>query len=224
MAKKKKPKLSYELIQPESEVGAPMYELLHMLVDAHHEHLTHAKIALAFNRTWNSDTDGRITLGKCKKVSQLDRELHPYDFVIIVSEDFWINPQVTPKQRQALLDHELMHAGVRLDADGDPKLDAKGRILYRIRKHDLEEFRDIGSRYGCWKGDLEEMYKALREQKDRPLLLEVEAPPAELERIGDAIEKLRTPAPGVHLKSMTFGGTTINFDPAKDANHGKPSH
>jgi hypothetical protein len=89
-----------------------MYERLYRIVADHHEDLdrTNVRIALAWATSWKPDVDGRLTLGKCKKATDLDRELAPYDFVILLNRDFWQNPRVTDVQRQALLDHELMHA------------------------------------------------------------------------------------------------------------------
>lgn len=164
MKKPKRPKtVSYTLIPPDSDIGRPMYERLYALVDEHHADLsnTNVRIALAWCTSWKPDVDGRITLGKCKKASDLDRELAPFDFVILLSRDFWQNPRVTDVQRQALLDHELMHAAVSFDENGETKVDERGRTAYRIRKHDLEEFADIGTRYGVWKSDIEAFVQAL---------------------------------------------------------------
>lgn len=44
MKEAKPKKLSYELIQPESETGAPMYAMLEELVDQHHEDLARAAV------------------------------------------------------------------------------------------------------------------------------------------------------------------------------------
>jgi hypothetical protein len=68
-------KVSYELISPDSTVGEPVYRLLRELVGAHHEHLKDARIALAWCTSWRPDVDGRVTLGKCRRASDLDREL-----------------------------------------------------------------------------------------------------------------------------------------------------
>src|SRR3990167_4639918 len=106
-----KPKrVSYELIAPRSHSGEPMYQLLFAELGAHHGHLKEARITLAWNTSWKPDVDGRVTLGKCKKASDLDRELADYDFVILLRRDFWESPIVSDAQRLALLDHELMHA------------------------------------------------------------------------------------------------------------------
>ena len=155
--------LSYVLISQTSDIGVPMYERLYSIIDEHHEDLsrTNVRVALAWATSWKADVDGRLMLGKCKKASELDRELAPFDFVILLNRDFWQNPRVDDVQRTALIDHELMHAAVAYDEHGDPKVDERGRTCYRIRKHDLEEFADIAARYGCWKRDIEEFARAL---------------------------------------------------------------
>jgi hypothetical protein len=168
MRKRKKPgapkEVHYELIPRVSDVGEPMYALLDRILTTHHgdRDLGEVRIALAWCTSWKPDVDGRITLGKCKKATDLDRELAPWDFVILLQQEFWQNLRVTDHQRAALLDHELMHAAVKYDPEtGEPVIDARGRIVYRLRKHDIEEFADIVTRYGCYKHDLEQFAAAL---------------------------------------------------------------
>lgn len=162
--KLKRPKaVAYVLIPEKSDIGRPMYEQLFAIVDEYHQELSasNVRIALAWSLAWKPDVDGRLTLGKCKKASDLDRELAPYDFVILLNRDFWQNPRFTDLQRKALLDHELLHAAIAYDENGEGKVDERGRTVYRIRKHDLEEFSEIASRYGCWKKDIEDFARAL---------------------------------------------------------------
>lgn len=161
---KKPKKVAYRFIPPDVGAGPALYALLRDLVDAHHPELADAKIALAWNRSWQPDVDGRVTLGQCKKVGDLEREvadLAGYDFIIILRQVFWDDEMVTDQQRRALLDHELCHAAVKLDEHGDPVIDERGRTVYRLRKHDVEEFTAISERYGCWKSDLEAFARAL---------------------------------------------------------------
>jgi len=162
--KPKQPKsVHYVLIPEKSDVGKPMYERLYALVDEHHPELSQAnvRIALAWATSWKADVDGRLTLGKCKKATDLDRELAPFDFVILLNRDFWQNPRVTDVQRRALLDHELCHAAVAYDENREPKVDDRGRTVFRTRKHDLEEFREIVERHGCWKSDVEDFARSI---------------------------------------------------------------
>ena len=161
MAKSKKA-VVYELIGRSEVIGAPMYALLDELVAEHHADIRHARIGLAWAKAWKADKDGRLTLGKCKKASDLDRELAEYDFIILLNQNFWTSALTEDKQRAALLDHELCHAAVCVDKYGDPIEDERGRKVYRIRKHDIEEFAQIVERYGCYKRDLERFAESIR--------------------------------------------------------------
>jgi hypothetical protein len=183
MAKKaaKAPKVSYTLLLREEHEAD--YQRLDALVEAHHDDIRGASIALAWCNSWRADPDGIKTLGKCKKASALDRELHIYDFVILLNQDFWTHELTTDLQRDALLDHELCHATVKEDKFGDPLRDERHRIIYRIRKHDLEEFACIVERHGLWKRDLETFAQALRRSADQPKLPMEQAPPASAPRM-----------------------------------------
>ena len=129
-----------------------MYETLRELIAKHHDHLAEARIALVWRAGWKKSKDGQIILGKCKKASDYDRTFAEYDFVILLNEKVY--PSLSGKQQLALLDHELCHAAVRFDKHGNSK--------YRIRKHDLEEFRSVVERHGCYKADIEEFVKSVR--------------------------------------------------------------
>lgn len=164
-------KVSYTLIPRESETGARIYAMLDDLVAQHHDVLTDARIALAWCTSWRPDVDGRVILGKCKKASDLDRELVAFDFIILLSQSFWQSLSVTYEQRRALLDHELSHASVKLSQEtGEPERDERGRVVYRIRKHDLEEFAAVVERNGLYKKDLETFAQALA--RHRPARVE----------------------------------------------------
>lgn len=159
--KGKKPKtVSYELIPREGRIGPRMYTVLDDLVGAHHEELAFARIGLAWCKSWKPDVDGRVTIGKCKKASDLDRELAAFDFIILLSPTFWDGAD--ENGQRALLDHELSHATLKHGADGEPVEDERGRRVYRIRKHDLEEFAAVVERHGCYKRDLEAFAVALQ--------------------------------------------------------------
>jgi hypothetical protein len=155
-------KVHYALIDPENEAGAVIYARMRALISAHHDELRDARIALAWNTQWKPDVDGRCTLGMCKRASDLDRELTGFDFVIILRREFWDSPLVGEQQRNALLDHELMHATISLDKDGEPKVDERGRVVYRLRKHDIEEFGAVVARWGLYKRDLEWFVKQVQ--------------------------------------------------------------
>lgn len=178
MARRGQPKpkkVPYELIGRDDE--PEMYQRLGALVNEHHRHLKDARIGLAWCDKWKRSVDGRLTLGMCRKASDLDRELADFDFLILVNRTFWQSGEVSAAQRTALLDHELCHAEVAKDKYGDPRRDERGRKVWRLRHHDVEEFAAIIERHGCYKRDLELFAASLKkgeqarlefeEQKDR---------------------------------------------------------
>jgi hypothetical protein len=174
--KKRKAVLVKLLERKHSGKVTEAYRLMEELIDKHHTHLREAKIAIAWRFGWKPDADGRIVLGQCRKRSDLDRELgskidegEALDFVILLNHEHW-NQTLNEAQRRALMDHELTHAQVSNDTNGEPKMDENGRRVWRIRRHDLEEFKDVVSRHGCYKGDIEDFVAAAVDGLHRPLL------------------------------------------------------
>jgi hypothetical protein len=144
--------------------------LLKEVRDAHHTDTKEARIAMAWRLRTKADKDGHIVLGKCVKVSDLYREYADYDFIIVLNREFYDEPTVTKEQRIALIDHEMCHAAPTYnDETGEHEVDERGRYLFRIRKHEVEEFIEIVQRNGIWKHDLLAFAKALQEKKKAPL-------------------------------------------------------
>lgn len=137
-----------------------------------HGNLDGAKIAMAWRIGWRADADGIVCLGKCRKRGDLDRELDSFDFVILLNQEAWRGLNDT--QKRALIDHELCHAQIVNDSDGNPKYDDRDRLVCRIRKHDCEEFKCIVDRHGLWTSDLAELAQATINDATRPLLAEAE--------------------------------------------------
>jgi len=154
-----------------------------------HSHLEKARIAIAWRLDVKADRDGRLWLGQLKKASDLDRELKPFDLVILLNHYAW--DHFSQAQRHALVDHELMHAQVVIDSDGELVKDERGRQCYRTRKHDLEEFRDIVYRHGAYKEDLVDFVTMLRarEKNTQPLLDGLEEGEVEAEPMAAAAKR-----------------------------------
>lgn len=170
---KKRKKVTVQLIKEKhaGETTEP-YKILAELLSANHGHLADAKIGLAWRMGWRSNPDGILTLGQCRKRGDLDRELDGFDFVILLNKEAW--PVLNEKSKRALLDHELCHANIVIDANGEPKKNDRDRLVCRIRKHDVEEFRQIVERHGAWTQDLAKMAQAAINDSTRPLLAEAE--------------------------------------------------
>lgn len=144
------------------------YRILADLRAKEHNHLVEARIGLAWRIGWKADTDKHLQLGQVRKRGDLDRELDNFDFIIMLNEEAW--PTLNETQKRALLDHQLCHCALSLDADGTPKYNDRDRLVCRIKKHDVEEFRAIVERNGLWTQDLEEIAKAAINDAKRPLL------------------------------------------------------
>ena len=146
------------------------YQILQEVRKLHHGDTLQARIAMAWRLRTKADQGGHIVLGKCVKVSDLQREFADYDFIIVLNKEFWEEPTVTKAQRIALVDHEMMHCAPTYNGEtGEHEVDERGRYLFRTRSHDVGEFIDIIRRNGIWKHDLLEFAKVLQEKKKAPM-------------------------------------------------------
>ena len=150
------------------------YRLMEDLIDKHHSHLKDAKMAICWRFGWNQDADGRLSLGRAKKASDLDRALKEYDFAILLNWEAWNKGGLDQAQKAAVIDHELCHCQVVVDRNGETKTDEEGRTVYRVRKHDVEEFKDVVSRHGLYTSELASLAEAGIKDSKRPLLTELE--------------------------------------------------
>lgn len=154
------------------------YKVLAQVRDKWHPDMGYAKIGLAWRKALKADKDGHLMLGKCVKQSELTREFAAYDFIIVLNREVWMDLGFSAEKKLALVDHEMCHAAQSLDEFGMQKYDERGRAIYRSRKHDIEEFRDVVTRHGCYKRDLELFAEALLKKKAMPLLAKLDEKPA----------------------------------------------
>lgn len=159
-------KVNFELI--EDQKSEP-YKILDSVRTASHKKISEARIALAWRKELSPDADGHLVLGKCVKVSDLNKEFTEYDFIILLNEEVWNDSEFTIDKKRALVDHELCHAACAFDENNLPKYDERGRRVFRTRKHDIEEFHEVVQRHGCYKHDLEVFAEALLEKRRSPL-------------------------------------------------------
>lgn len=145
------------------------YRIMESLIDKHHEHLADAKIAIAWRFGWKPDVDGRVKLSSVKKGSDLDRELHDFDFVVCLNHEVWNESSFREEQMQAAIDHALCRMEVSKDSAGQPRIDENNRTVYRLRQPDIQEFQEVISRHGLWTADLERFAGAVQQSKSQPL-------------------------------------------------------
>ena len=145
----------------------PAYLTAEKLILEHHPDLVEAKVVLLYNTAWSVDPGGRVVLGKCKIASAADRALvGEVDVIVTLNAAFWFDEQTSSEQREALLDHELCHAHLQYDGEGEPVQDELGRLVFKLRHHDVEEFEDVIKRHGTYKRDLERFAAALLTQRE----------------------------------------------------------
>jgi len=173
MAKRGRPskpkKATIEFLPREDSAGQARepYAIMERLIATERADLVQARIGIAWRIGWKRDKDGLLKCGQCKKRSELDRTLDAYDFVILLNKEAW--PGFTAEQRERLIYHELCHAQIEVDDNGDEKRDEAGRLVIRGRKHDIQDFRDVVERYG-WDEDLSDLAQRNIADADRPLL------------------------------------------------------
>lgn len=160
-------KLNFEVI--DRDATPEPYEVLDEAVRLYHSDLHEAEIALAWHVNIKPDIDGHILLGRCVKVSDLYKEFAEFDFIVVINRKVWDSPEFDERKKLALLDHELCHAAVAEDEEGT-KRDIRGRLCYRTRKHDIEEFASVVAHHGTYKHDLESFAKLLLEKQRNPLI------------------------------------------------------
>jgi len=101
-----------------------------------------------------------VKLAEATRAGDLDRQLHGWDFIILLNREEWLGAEFSRAQMLSLVDHELCHCAARLDKYGEQVQDSEGRGSWRIRRHDVEEFVEVVRRHGLWKADLEQFARA----------------------------------------------------------------
>jgi hypothetical protein len=156
------------MTKPTTMMEAPdVATIARQLISEHHRHLLDAHLLYLFTRKPRSKA-GKTVLGTAQKASGIteylstrpgqDGDLHAADFILVFSYQEW--KDLTESQRRALVDHELTHC--------DFKEDKWGTITWKIRGHDVEEFREIIQRHGLWQPEVESFVRAA-EQMTLPL-------------------------------------------------------
>jgi len=144
------------------------------LITKHHTHLADDGVRIEY--VFRSDaamSNGKTVLGKARKISGLNAFLSSdgqvetfeetlYDFFVIeIAEEPWSN--MADEQREALVDHELMHCVTDYDEDDN--------LVLKMRAHDVEEFGVIIKRHGLWREDLDEFAESMAEAVQQKLNL-----------------------------------------------------
>lgn len=129
------------------------------LIRTVHTDLAQARFVLAWLINKKPDKNGVVLYGKAQKVPEIWARIAEVDFVIYLNRQEWLRfdeHDDPARMRAYLLDHELCHCAPDIDHDsGDQKIDETGRLLWRMVKHDLQEFRGPVHRHGLCMADVQ---------------------------------------------------------------------
>ncbi len=131
--------------------AADLREIAECIIERHRARFGFMRMC-EMHYLWKAEgggTGGKDTLGKCTRASGWAAYLTNATFVIWLAADHCRDMGATRHQVEALLFHEMSHAGI--DADkGD----------YRVLPHDYQGFLSELDHYGFWETDLRRMGRA----------------------------------------------------------------
>lgn len=99
-----------------------------------------SRVKITYLESDSTKKDGRerLVLGECEKVAAKNRWAITSDFTITLFRNNLVG--LSEEQIKTVIFHELLHVGIEPGADGEE--------TYSVRKHDLEDFKEIIDRYG----------------------------------------------------------------------------
>ena len=103
-------------------------------------------------RAKGGQKSGKYVLGRCQKTAGLVRHFSEADFVIMISADWCRAAQFTFAQMEALVFHELCHAGIT------------DKWTPKIIPHDFEGFYGELEVYGPWTKELKSVESAFKQR------------------------------------------------------------
>ena len=118
------------------------------LLGKHHPEIASASFGYAFkDKATVAELEAGI-VAMAKKVPPMYKLFSKdnLDFAIVVAKDMW--DELETAEQEAHLDSALCSCSVKLQEDGDFKLDAAGNPIYCLRAFDLQGHSEILQRYG----------------------------------------------------------------------------
>ncbi|MGD9636844.1 MAG: putative metallopeptidase [Pirellulales bacterium] len=139
-----------------SKASAEVTKVCQRMLRAHHPELDEVglKVDLLFAHTNPEDPQPPLRLhgyacyAICKINSGKLRAQGHGDIEIAIDHDHWKG--MLPRERDALMDHELQHVARRINSDGDAIFDAYDRPKLFLRHHDHQFgwFDEVARRHG----------------------------------------------------------------------------
>jgi len=133
------------------EAPGSVIDLAKELIHQYHPDLMEARIGFLMRKK-QSFSKGKLNMGHAAKVSDQNKVLMDYDFIIWLDGESYAD--FGEDTRRAVIDHELCHC---VWEDGKASL----------RHHDFEEFNCVIRRHGLWNADLLFLAEAIQKSELR---------------------------------------------------------
>lgn len=149
---------------PVDDVDGIYSTALHLITEYHSNDLAEAKIGFAWRVGMHQDVDGFVHYFKVSKNNELRQRSTGLDFVITLNRDLW--GELSPTQQRAKIDSALCRCAPLLDEEGEQVRDSTGRLEWRLRQPEVQEFSEVVERYGCHTPQLDRMAKAIEASRE----------------------------------------------------------
>jgi len=118
------------------------------LIGKFHPEIATAAIAFVFKDTATAAEVESGQVCQAKRITGLNKTLSEgdVDFAIVVAADIW--SELSPVQQTAMLDSALTSCTIKVDENGDQKIDKAGKPVWAIKPHDIVAHASIIQRYG----------------------------------------------------------------------------
>jgi hypothetical protein len=127
-------------------------DIARLLIQEVHEHLADYDITFLLSDAKPKEVGGCTSIAKASMMNDLERYFHGQGyaheaatFKVVIVGQVWA--ALKPKQKKALIDHELSHFRVKAD-------EKTGENLPMVAGHDMEEFAEVLARNGRWNDDI----------------------------------------------------------------------
>lgn len=123
-------------------------EMAKNLLAQYHPEVVTASFGYAFKEKASASEVEAGIIAKAKKVSPLMKIFteDDLDFVVEIAKPLW--DELSPQEQTAHLDSALCSCAVKLNEDGEEKLDATGNPIFYLKQYDLQGHSEVLARYG----------------------------------------------------------------------------
>ena len=128
--------------------GKEVVKMATELLGQHHPEVATANFGYVFkDKASNTEAEAGI-VATAKKVSPLYKMISrdDLDFIVVISADIW--SELSLEEQVAHLDSALCSCSVKLNDEGDFKLDDQGNPIFCLRPFDLQGHSEIIARHG----------------------------------------------------------------------------